>query len=88
MNRGQLYHVSMGIVGLSVGFAEFIHILTQGVHLGASLMAVGALVLLVHAGYSLVVAESAELKSGQNVVIAVGSAILCSSGAVLQFVVY
>jgi uncharacterized protein YacL len=84
MNRGNLYYLFMGIIGLSVGFVGFSDILSQGISLGTSLIAVGALVILAQAGHALFVKESSELTESQSTEIAAIGAILCSVGALLH----
>ena len=87
MNQWTLYHLLMGIIGLSVGFVGFSEIFLQGISLGTSLMAVGALAILAQAGYALFIKESSELTEWQSIEIAAISAILCSVGALLHIFV-
>lgn len=87
MNNRTWYHLLMGITGLSVGFVGFSEILSAGVSLGTSLMVVGAVAFLVQTGYGLFIEPATELKAGESVEIAAISAILCSFGALLHFLV-
>jgi len=87
MNQWNLYHLLMGIIGLSVGFVGFSEILSQGITLGTSLMAVGALVILVQTGYALFINRPSELTEGQSIEMAAIGAILCSVGALLHIFV-
>ncbi|SIR66259.1 hypothetical protein [Natronorubrum daqingense] len=87
MNQWYLYHLLMGIIGLSVGFVGFSEILSQGISLGTSLMAVGALAILSQTGYALFIRESSELTERQSIEIVAIGAILCSAGALLHILV-
>ncbi|MDG5821854.1 hypothetical protein [Natronococcus sp. A-GB7] len=87
MNQWNLYHLLMGIIGLSVGFVGFSEILSQGISLGTSLMAVGALAILAQTGYALFIKESSELTESQSVGMVAIGAILCSVGALVHIFV-
>ncbi|NKE37738.1 hypothetical protein GWG54_18395 [Natronococcus sp. JC468] len=84
MDQWYLYHLLMGIIGLSVGIVGFSEILSQGISLGTSLMAVGALAILAQTGYALFIKEPSKLTEWQSVEIAAIGAILCSVGALLH----
>ncbi|MDQ2050033.1 hypothetical protein RBH26_06005 [Natronolimnohabitans sp. A-GB9] len=87
MNKRSWYHLLMGVTGLSVGLVGFNEMLSTGVSLGGTLMIVGAFAFLAQTGYGLFVERSTELKAGESVEIAAISAILCSFGALLHFLV-
>ena len=84
MNPGNLYHLFMGIIGVSVGFVGFSDILSHGLSFGSSLVVVGALVILAQTGYALFISESSELAEGQRLEIAAIGATLCSVGALFH----
>lgn len=85
MDRENIHHLLMGIMGLSVGLIGFSEIFSQGFSLGTSLMAVGALAILLQTGYGLFVQESSKSTERQSIRTTAIGAILCSFGALLYF---
>lgn len=86
MKRNTLYHLSMGVAGLSLGLVGVKSVLTEGIAPGPGLMAFGGGGILLSSLFALSGKASSDFEPEEFVWIAVIAAILSFSGMILTFI--